>query len=480
MRDPLTGLEIGTSKYICSPAAAKRRRLRPRTRWLAPETSCNLDRMAHLRPFAAIRYASRPDLNFSSVIAPPYDVLDEAGKAALVGRHPNNIVTVDFPYTVPKTAGPDEVYERATITLDSWLRAGILKRDTRHALYPYTQTFEHNGRKMHRRGFIALVRLSPFGQGHVVPHEKTYKGPIEDRLKLMRATGVQLSPIFGLYSDSRHEVANLLYQNLGKPELSGTLDGIQNDVWSVIDAEVENRVIDLMGTKPVYVADGHHRYTTALQYQFEMQQANGGKPLPPAHPANWCMFVLVGMQDDGLLILPTHRLIGGLTNFNIDAFRSTVSPNVDVTETPLAPDKVDEYVNVVLPLQPAHTFGLYDGRTKKLYQLTLKNQDVLRPLEPNQSDAWRRLDVAILQRYFLDEVLQPLFAGGRELTKGYTAYADEIVPQVDGIMYQLALLLKSTPLGALEQLAVQGEVMPQKSTFFFPKVATGITINPLR
>jgi uncharacterized protein (DUF1015 family) len=435
--------------------------------------------MAHIRPFAAIRYANRPELNLSQVIAPPYDVLDDRGKARLQARHPNNIVTVDFPYTVPKTAGPDEVYEQATITFDAWMRAGILKRDGRPALYPYTQTFEHNGRKMHRRGFIALVRLSPFGQGQVVPHEKTYKGPIEDRLKLMRASGIQLSPIFGLYSDSRHEISNLLSHNLLKPELSGTLDGIQNDLWSVIDAEVENRVIDLMGTKPVYIADGHHRYTTALQYQLEQEQANGG-PLPPAHPANWCMFVLVGMQDDGLLILPTHRLIGGLNNFDLVAFRSVVGDNVEVSETPLGPDRVEEYVNKVLPLQPAHTFGLYDGVSKKLYQLSMRNPDVLRGLEPDHSDAWRRLDVAILQRYFLDEVLQPRFAGNAELTKGYTAYGNDIVPQVDGTKYQIALLLKSTPLGALEQLAMHGEVMPQKSTFFFPKVATGMTIHALR
>src|SRR4051794_31177744 len=232
--------------------------------------------MAHIRPFAAIRYANRPDLNFSNVIAPPYDVIDERGKAVLQAKHPNNIVTLDSPYTVPKTAGPDDVYDHAAITFKSWMSAGILKRDHRPALYPYTQTFEHNGRTMHRRGFIALVRLSPFGQGQVVPHERAYKGPIEDRLKLMRASRIQLSPIFGLYSDSRHEITNLLYHNLGKPELSGMLDGMQNDLWSVIDAEVENRVIDIMGTKPVYIADGHHRYTTALQYQFEQEQANGG------------------------------------------------------------------------------------------------------------------------------------------------------------------------------------------------------------
>ena len=364
------------------------------------------------------------------------------------------------------------------MTFQAWLHAGILVRDPRPALYPYTQSYEHAGRTYHRRGFIALVKLAPFGAGDVVPHEKTYKGPIEDRLKLMRATGVQMSPIFGLFPDPKNEVTNLLYQNLGRPELSGTLDGVKNDLWSVIDAEVENRVIDMMGTKKIYIADGHHRYTTALQYQHEMEQANGG-PLPVAHPANWCLFVLVGMQDPGLQILPTHRLIGGLSGFSIDKFRAAVGANFDVAETPLRPDHVDELADV-LAQHPAHTFGLFDGKTKKLYTLSLKNKDVLKPFEPNQSQAWRELDVAILQRYLIEEVLQPTFAGGKEVTKGYTADPHEIAPQVDGNKYQIALLLRPTPLGALEQLGQHGEVMPQKSTYFFPKLATGMVIAPLK
>ncbi|HZN67007.1 MAG TPA: DUF1015 domain-containing protein [Tepidisphaeraceae bacterium] len=437
--------------------------------------------MAHIRPFAGVHFARNKNIDVSKVIAPPYDVLDEKGKAELVARHPNNIVTVDLPHLPPKTVGPDEAYERANVTLQSWVKAGILQRDGRPALYPYSQTFEHNGRKAHRRGFVCLVRLSPFGQGQVVPHERTYANPIEDRLKLMRATGMQLSPIFGVYSDPRNEITRLLYQNLARPEISGTLGGVKHDLWSVIDAELENQIVDLMGTKPVYIADGHHRYTTAMQYQREAEQReNGGKPLPPAHPANWCMFVLVGMQDDGLIILPTHRLVGGLTSFHPDTFRQLVAPNFDVVETPLGPDHVDEFINNVLPASAAHTFGLYDGRTKKVYQLTLKNVDVLRDLEPERSDAWRRLDVAILQRYLLDEVIQPKFAGGKEVTKGYTADPFEVAPKVDGKQYQIALLLRSTPLGALEQLAQHDEVMPQKSTFFYPKLATGMVMNPLR
>jgi uncharacterized protein (DUF1015 family) len=431
--------------------------------------------VAHIRPFAAVRYAHRPDLDLSKLLAPPYDVLDEKGKAELVARHPNNVVSVDLPWLPPKSVGPDEAYVNANIALRSWLAAGILARDHRPALYPYMQSYDHGGRTHHRKGFICLVRLSPFGQGQVVPHEQTYDAPIEDRLKLMRATRVQLSPIFGLYSDPRHEVNNLLYKDLGRPEQAGTIDGVAHQAWSVTGGEVENKVIDLLGTKPVYIADGHHRYTTALQYQKELQEKHGG-PLPPTHPANYCLFVLVGMQDDGLLILPTHRILGNIPSFDVGVFTKRVAANFDVTETPLAPNLVDEFVRNVLPLQPAHTFGLYDGRKKKLYQLACKNPDVLKDLEPGRSEPWRRLDVAILQRYLIDEAITPQFGAP---TKAYTANEDHVVPMTDGEKFQVALLLKSTPLGALEQLGRHGEVMPPKSTFFYPKLATGMVINPL-
>jgi uncharacterized protein (DUF1015 family) len=233
-----------------------------------------------------------------------------------------------------------------------------------------------------------------------------------------------------------------------------------------------------MGHRPVYIADGHHRYTTALEYQKDMVAKNGGA-LPPHHPANWCLFCLVGMQDDGLLILPTHRLIGGLKGFEIGAFKAALGANFEVSETTLGGEHVGEYARDVLPKQPAHTFGLFDGKRRKLYQLRLINMDVLKALEPGQSDAWRQLDVAILQRYLLDEVIGPKFGGGKEPLKGYTADPDEIAAKVDGERHQIGLLLQATPLHALEELGKSGEVMPQKSTYFYPKVATGVVINPL-
>jgi uncharacterized protein (DUF1015 family) len=436
--------------------------------------------MANIRPFHAIRYARQTDLPLASLIAPPYDVLDDQQKRALQARHPNNIVTIDLPFTPPKSVGPDSVYEQANMTLRAWLDAGILVQDRRQAMYPYTQSFQHHGRRYHRRGFICLVKLTPFGED-VIPHEKTYPGPIEDRLKLMHATGCQLSPVFGLFNDPRNEVTSLLYRQVGRPEMSATVDGVTHQLWSVIDGAVEDQVLHEMVDKHIYIADGHHRYTTALHYRTQIERnENGGKPLAPNHPANFCMFVLVSMQDDGLLILPTHRLLKLSDPFSIDGLKKATQAVFEITDTGIAPDAVARWTDEQLPKLPNHTFGLYDSASKKLLRLTLTRPDVLRMLEPARGDAWRQLDVAILQRYLIDEVLQPAFNGGAEVKKGYTSESAQIVPMTDGNEYHVALILKPTPLHALADLGKTGDVMPQKSTFFFPKLATGLTIYPLR
>lgn len=431
--------------------------------------------MASIRPFAAIRYARSADI--STCIAPPYDVLDERGKASLLARNADNIVAADLPHLPAKTVGPDAAYAGAAAKLSRWLANGILAQDKRHAIYLYQQTYHHGDRTFHRKGLFALVKLSPFGEGYVVPHEQTYESAIEDRLKLTRATGTQLSPIFGLFSDPRNEITSLLYKNVGRPLQHGLLDGVTNDLWSITDADLENQVIDFLGHKPIYIADGHHRYTMALQYKKELEAAGG--PLAPNHPANYCMFALVGLQDPGLIILPTHRLIGNLSNFSIPAFIAAVADQLEVIEQMTSPDNLAQAA-ATLAREPIHTFGLFDGTAHRYYLLRIKNPDILESLAPAYSEEWRRLDVAILQRYLIDEVFAKKFAGPTPLLKGYTAYADEIPQQVDGNRYQLGLLVRPTPLHALEQLGKTGEVMPQKSTFFYPKLATGMTLYSLK
>jgi uncharacterized protein (DUF1015 family) len=419
--------------------------------------------VAQIRPFAAIRYSSDLSPRLSDLIAPPYDVLDDAGKGAFQKKHPNNIVTIDLPHLPPKTVGPDSAYAAANQTLRQWISEGILVKDKQPAYYAYAQTYTQAGRTFNRRGFFSLVKLSPFGQGQVVPHEKTYPDAIADRLKLTRATATQLSPIFGLFSDPENSVTNRLFAGLKQPDITATLDGVKNELWTVTDAAAIADVTRLMSAKPVYIADGHHRYTMALQYEKE-------------HPAaDHALFVLVAMQDPGLVILPTHRIIGGLGDFNIDALRRQLGADAELTEQPGGASAVAHWGGDVLPNRPPGTFGLYDGAAKKLYELKIKNPDVLKALEPNQSQAWRALDVAILQRYLLDEVIAP----GGKCTKAYTANSAEVVPMTDGATRQIAILLRPTPLNALVELGKHNEVMPQKSTYFFPKLATGMVLNPL-
>jgi len=431
--------------------------------------------LAHIRPLTAIRYADSLAGRLSDLVAPPYDVLDDAGKGALQKKHPYNIVGVDLPHMPPKTVGPDSAYEAANQTLKKWIEQGTLVRDKQPALYAYAQTYTHGNRTYNRRGFFAAVKLSPFGAGEVYPHEKTYPEAIVDRLKLTKATGIQMSPVFGLFPDPENRVTTGLFAGLDAPQMTATLDGVKNELWTVSDPEAQRHAIDLMASRSIYIADGHHRYTMALQYQKDQ-----GK-LPADHPANYALFVLVAMQDPGLLILPTHRIIGGLSSFDAGVLRAKLGANATLQELAVSPDGVDEYTDQVLPRRPANTFGLYDGTTKKLYELCITNPDVLKPFEPNQSAAWRSLDVAILQRYMLDEIIAPTFAaaGGASLTKSYTADSKAVVGMTDGATRQIALILKSTPLKALEDLGKQGEVMPQKSTYFFPKLLTGMVLNPL-
>lgn len=433
--------------------------------------------MAIIRPFAGIRYSTKAGKDISNLIAPPYDVLNAKGKQALLAKDPHNVVSIDLPHVPPKQLGPPSAYQAAAKAMNDWLASGVLMKAPRQAIYPYEQTYTHGGKNYHRRGLICLVKLTPFGVD-VIPHEKTYAGPIEDRLHLMHATGAQLSPVFGLFMDSRDEIMHKIFSAVGQPLCEAMLDGVRNRMWEIIDGELEDHLMMDFRDKKIYIADGHHRYTTALHYQQQMEEKNGG-PLPPDHPANYCMFVLVNGEDPGLLILPTHRLVGGLKNWNLQTFLKLIEPDFEITATPFGSELVDELAQT-LTGYGKNAIGLYDGATKKVFVIRLKNDGVMRALEPDKSDAWRSLDVAILQRAIFDNVIAHHFSDGSEPARGYTADESEVAPRVDRGEYQVAFLLQPTPIRALADLGQVGEVMPQKSTYFFPKLATGMLINPLR
>lgn len=457
--------------------------------------------MPEVKPIAAIHYDfPRLGGDLSGVLAPPYDVLDEGDKKALLSKSARNIIAVDLPHLPPKTAGPVEVYEAAARRLACWLDDGTLIREREPALYLYHQCFRHDGQDYVRRMFIARVRLAPFSEGTILPHEKTFGGPKEDRLALMKATKCQLSPIFGLYRDPEGVIGHTLAAREAQtPDATGSLDGVENRLWVVRDGGVIDAVVSTMADRKIYIADGHHRYGTALLYR-DFVAAQYGGSLPEDHPANYVMFVLAGMDDPGCLILPYNRALGGIDS---EALLEAWTDGVEAVSPGEGADLV-----------------LFDGRSAKQTPVRFTNRAVLKTLEPGEVAPWYDLDYAYLHRYLIDELLtkrsgqnpsrgrsesasreQERFASrgrdeiqtcresARPLDDGSRRHAGapevhyvksvedakQSAKQTSGV----ALLTRATPMAHLRAMSEAGGLMPQKSTYFHPKLATGLTLNPL-
>lgn len=412
--------------------------------------------MADIAPFAAIRYDfDRLGGDLSAVLAPPYDVLDEAEKAALTAKSDRNIVAVDLPHVPPKMVGPAGAYQKSAELLRNWRADGTLLREAAPAMYVYHQRFEHEGVFYSRRMFIARARLHPFSDGVILPHEQTFGGPKEDRLALMKATACQLSPIFGLYRDPADVVGAAFQKTIAQlPDAAGTLDDVENCLWIVRDVDTINQVVRMMTDKKVFIADGHHRYGTALLYR-DFLTAQNGAPLPVDHPANFVMFVFASMDDKGCLILPYHRTLADIALTTIE---EAWGPGTE----PAPPEKAD--------------IKLVDGRTGRQATLRFNKRALLAKLEPKESPAWHQLDVAYLHRHLIDELLKAKL--GSDPKVHYVKSEDE-ARKVARENAGVALLLKATPMAHLQAVSEAGGLMPQKSTFFFPKLATGLTLNPL-
>ncbi len=487
--------------------------------------------MPEIEPFAAIRYDhARTGGDLSALIAPPYDVLDQTEKSALLGRSERNVVAIDLPHIPPKSAGPAEAYQRSARLLDEWLADGTLTPESQPALYLYHQQFEHAGMQYTRRMFIARLRLQPFSHGSILPHEQTFGGPKEDRLALMKATKCQLSPIFGLYSDPQDRIGSAFAAAGGTvkgslavetPDVTARLNGVENRMWIVTDGDTIRTVASEMADRKVYIADGHHRYGTALLYR-EWFAEGQGESIPDDHPANYIMFVLAGMDDPGCLILPYHRVLVGVDIATVlDAWSEGVAAAAPGDGRTTAGGMSGLSADVLTKSRTGHPspdIVLFDGATGKESPLRFTRRDVLMTLEPNKCPAWYKLDAAYLHRYLIDELLDARRGrageaeqhlpptGGRSRSstcptrlteqehtgkgstgKGSTGQeprllyvksakdARRIAREQSGV----ALLVNATPMSHLRTVSEQGGLMPQKSTYFHPKLPTGLTINPL-
>lgn len=412
--------------------------------------------MADVFPFQAVRYEpTRLNRDLSAVIAPPYDVLDENDRRELLATGDQNIVAVDLPFIPPKSAGPAELYQRSAYLLEAWLREKVLIRDGVPAIYAYHQRFQHESRDYTRRMFVANVQLSPFSEGKVLPHEQTFGGPKEDRLALMRATRCQLSPILGMYTDPDNVVGKALDPlTADEPDVTGKLEGVENRMWVVTETDAIRTVTEALRGRPIYIADGHHRYGTALNYRDELAEQSGGT-LSSEHPANFVMFVLCSMDDPGCLILPYHRVLGQIET---DEILSAWAPGVQQADD-----------------GPADV-RLWDGKSHREVPLRFTRREILKELAPGHPAAWYDLDYAYLHVYLIDELL------GKSLgqsTKIHYAKSANQARQTAKDESGVALLMNATKMAHLRAVSEAGGLMPQKSTYFHPKLATGMTLYML-
>ncbi len=432
--------------------------------------------MAEIQPFCGIRHnTGQLGRDLSSLIAPPYDVLSAADKTALLAENERNIVAVDLPHVPPKTPGPDAAYEAAAERFRQWRTDGTLVQEPAEALYRYHQTFTHDGNSFTRRMMICRLRLERFGEGRVFPHEQTFPGAKADRLKLMQTTRCNLSPIFALYTDPQGQVAHALGEVPGPCDASGLRDGVMNELWAVRDAGIHATVAAQFQDKNIYIADGHHRYETGLAYRDWLVEQNG--PLPDDHPAQYILVVLCAMEDPGLLILPTHRLAAVPSDFDLGRFLADVREHYETTVV----DGVDDPAGFVAGLHEygPGAIGLYAAGNKTYHLLKPRGEDVLASLAPDRSEAWRKLGVSALQRYLLGEVLEPKHLGGQKAKVTYVKDAAGTVDAGAGLDNGLAFLVQPIDLAQMRAVCEGGDVMPEKSTYFFPKLATGLVINPL-
>ena len=417
--------------------------------------------MAEVLPLQAVHYDLGRVGALADVVAPPYDVIDDAQRAELAARSPYNVVELDL----PRDPGGGDPYEHAAELLGQWTDEGVLTRDSDPTIWALEQDYTTpDGSRLTRRGLLARVRLAPYGEG-IRPHERTQPGPKEDRLRLTRATRHNLSPIFALHPGDawRHLEPALGGEPWGEVTDG---DGTTHRVWRIEDPAVHEAIATELEPGELLIADGHHRYETSLAYQREVG---------PGGPADYVLMALVSLEDPGLTVFPTHRLISGLADdpAKQEALGTGLKELFEVEEVPK--DQLDP-----AGVEGVGVFGYLDSQFNSAYRLRLASNPALDRALAGRSEAYRTLDAAILEELVLKGILGMStddIAAKRGI--GYTPSIDEALAKLDAGDYQAAFLLRPTPVDQVREVAAAGETMPPKSTYFFPKLLTGLVFNPL-
>ncbi len=440
--------------------------------------------MADIEAFRAHRYDLGRVGKLSDVVAPPYDVINPALQQALYDRSPYNVVRLILNKEVPSDGPTDNRYTRAAQFLRDWQQQGVIAQDSARSLYVYHQEFEVEGRRLTRKGFMARVRLEKFGEGRIYPHEETMSGPKADRLKLFHTTAMNLSQIFGLYPDSDGQVQAQLDQAVGRALPLEATDhlGVVSKLWPVTDQHTISAVVGLMGPRPIFIADGHHRYETALKYRDERQLADAasGKPKKSEDAAvNYVLMMLVGMNDPGLVILPTHRLVQGIGDLTAEPLRGLLNEHFQMETIGTGPDAARQTWETIEADGSQELLGLGTVADGVWQTARFRSPELMAQLAGDHSAAWRQLAVAVLHRVVLDKLLVSQNAGVAPQCK-FVHLLGEVTQAIAARQCQLAVLVPPAGMKDVEEIAGNLEKMPPKSTYFYPKLLSGLVFHSLK
>lgn len=445
--------------------------------------------MAKVVPFRGLRFNAEKIDRMEDVVTPPYDVVDSKAQAALLEKNPYNMIQLDL----TKNAGEqvaDDRYEKARDHFQNWQDQGVLVRDEQPAIYLYFIDYTlSNGKKFTRKGLVALVELAEFEKGIVKPHEKTFRGVTDDRLRLTEACQAQFSQVFSLYSDEQGKVISALEEAASGEPLYAVedQDGCLHRLWAVTDDKVLSSIGNAFKEKALYIADGHHRYTTALQMRDRMAKKHGS--VAADSPYNYIMMYLCPMEDPGLSVLPTHRLVRHPGQVSIEELVARVEKCFYIKE--VGPGSREMLVAEVLSAMDDHSaqntvLGMFEPVSDRCFLLTLREGIMAEVVGPSVPTSLQDLDVVVLSDLVVEKCLGLCHEKcGNEALISYYSDPDEALDEAVKLaststdMSPVLFLMNGTPVSQVKKIADENLVMPHKSTYFYPKVLTGLVLNTL-
>jgi uncharacterized protein (DUF1015 family) len=440
--------------------------------------------MATIIPFRGITYNQQTAGTIEHLVCPPYDIISPAQQQELYRKSPYNVVRLEFGLASPADTEEDNRYTRAASLFQEWLKTGVLGQSPEPAFYVYEMEYAAGGVKKKLRGFICLVRIEEYDSGIVKPHETTLSGPKADRLNLLRACKASFSQIFSLVSDPDEKISSVLAKVSRKPEMEAkNRDGVLHRLWTLSNKDDLEAIMREMADKPFFIADGHHRYDTALNYRNERRKAAGS--FTGQEPYNYVAMFLARLEDPGLTVLPAHRVLFNLNNFEPRRFENDLGryftiERFDFTKKSEAADRQTVLDTMAHRADHAHVFGMRVSGEHSYYLLTLKNESDMDAIVPDKSPAYRRLDVSILHHLIIDTLLGIKMKTHKlGLNIEYIKEADEAVKRVQEGTAEILFFMNPTKVAEVKEVAAAGERMPQKATYFYPKLLTGLVMHKI-